>query len=148
MIIQFEDILPIWENELWLNRKSKIEPVSCMLLNGGYAAINYEPTFWGLYDNTELIAVNSGHRTSFTNYRSRGLWVHPNHRRKGLTKILFEELFIQAKKETLPIAGMLVWSCPRKSALKAYEASGFVRISDWFDEGMEFGPNCYVEKTL
>lgn len=144
MIIQFENIFPIWENELWLNRVSKIEPVSCMLLNGGYATIDWEPTFWGIYEDTKLIAVNSGHRTSLTDYRSRGLWVHQHYRRKGLTKSLFRELFLQAKKEKT----IKVWSCPRKSALKAYEASGFVKTSDWFDEKMEFGPNCYVEKIL
>lgn len=144
MIIQFENILPIWENELWPNRKSKIEPVSHMMYNGGYASINYTPTFWGICENAKLIAVNSGHRTSKFEYRSRGLWVHPDYRRKGLTKYLFQELYIQAKKEKV----VKIWSCPRASALKAYEASGFIKTSDWFDDGMEFGPNCYIEKYI
>ena len=25
---------------------------------------------------------------------------------------------------------------------------GFKRVSEWFDEKVEFGPNCFVEKDL
>lgn len=145
--IDYRDILPIWETKLWPDRISKIEEMSCMTYQKDYDIQIfdlYEPTFWGIYYEDKLIAVNSGHRTSETDYRSRGLWVDRNYRRRGMTKLLFNALFEQAKKEKVS----LVWSCPRKAALAAYEASSFQKISDWFDEGMEFGPNCYVEKIL
>ena len=50
----------------------------------------------------------------------------------------------QAKKEKCDA----VWSMPRKSALPAYEKFGFVKQGDFFDEGVEFGPNCWVLKRL
>ena len=145
--IDYQDILPIWETKLWAGRDSKIEEMSCMIYQKGYNIQIfdlYKPTFWGIYHENELVAVNSGHRTSETDYRSRGLWVDINYRRRGLTKLLFNALSEQAKKEKVS----LVWSCPRKAALAAYEASSFQKTSDWFDEGMEFGPNCYVKKIL
>lgn len=145
--IHYQDILPIWKTKLWPERDSKIEEISCMIYQKGYDIQIfdlYKPTFWGIYHENELVAVNSGHRTSEIDYRSRGLWVDTDYRRRGLTKLLFNALFEQAKKEKVS----LVWSCPRKTALAAYEANSFQKTSDWFDEGMEFGPNCYVEKIL
>ena len=41
-----------------------------------------------------------------------------------------------------------IWSLPRKSALSVYEKYGFIKTSDFFDERVEFGPNCYVKKEL
>ena len=42
----------------------------------------------------------------------------------------------------------MIWSIPRKSALSAYTKFGFETIGNFFDEGMEFGPNIYVTKEL
>ena len=52
-------------------------------------------------------------------------------------KILFNQIDKQAKKENKTVC----WSIPRKTALPAYEKAGYIKCSDWFDEGMEFGPN-------
>jgi len=145
--IRYQDILPIWKTKLWPGRTSRIEEISCMLYQKGYNGEIYdlyEPTFWGIYHENKLVAINSGHRSSETDSRSRGLWVDINYRRNGLTRLLFNSLFEQAIKEN----ASLVWSCPRKAALPAYEASNFRKTSDWFDERMEFGPNCYVKKIL
>lgn len=147
-IIDFETILPIWQNKLWPNRKSPIRPMSSMTYKGGYDTdiyIKYQPTFFAVYNIVgEIIGVNSGHKTSDNLYRSRGIWVDPRYRRKGVSGVLFCELHGQAMKEGCKA----IWSIPRKQALSAYEKYGFRCTSSFFNEGMEFGPNCYVYKEL
>lgn len=147
-IVDFETILPIWEEKLWPNRESEIKPMSSMMYKGGFDMDIYnlyEPTFFAVYNNAgQIIGVNSGHRTEQRLYRSRGIWVNPLYRKKGVAGVLFCELHGQAMKEECTA----IWSIPRKKALPAYEKYGFEQTSDFFDEGMEFGPNCYVYKEL
>ena len=147
-IVDFQTILPIWEEELWLGRSSEIKPMSSMTYLGGFDMSiyeKYEPTFFAVYNVVnEIVGVNSGHRTSDDLYRSRGIWVDPRYRGNGIAGILFCELFGQAINEQCEA----VWSVPRKNALLAYEKVGFKQTSDFFDEGMEFGPNCYVYAEL
>lgn len=146
--ITFEEIKKIWREKLWSNRQSPIQPMSSMQYMGGYDMSiydKYEPTFFAVFNVVgDIIGVNSGHRTSDRLYRSRGIWVDPKYRKKGISGILFCELHGQAMQENCEI----LWSIPRKSALPAYEKCGFQQSSDFFDEGMEFGPNCYVYKVL
>lgn len=145
-VISFEEILPIWR-QLWEGRKSPIEPVSAMVYLGGYdisIMTTYTPTFFGVYDSENLIAVNSGVRTAPDFYRSRGLYVLESHRRQGLATRLLERAIKQAKEESCS----LVWSIPRIDAFSTYKKAGFIQTSLWFDNGMEFGPNCYVKKLL
>lgn len=145
--ITFDQILPVWETKLWPERESEIKEMSSMQYKGGIDMTIYEkykPTFWGVFDGSQIVGVNSGFKTSDDMYRSRGIWVDPNYRRKGISRMLFKGLFEQAEKEDCNY----VWSIPRKSALRAYQDAGFSQSSGFFDEGMEFGPNCYVLKTL
>lgn len=147
-IVDFETILPIWKEKLWPNRESEIKSMSSMMYQGGYDMSiyeKYEPTFFAVYNVVnEIVGVNSGHRTSNDLYRSRGIWVDPRYRGNGIAGVLFCSLFGQAMKEKCKA----VWSVPRKDALQAYEKVGFKKTSDFFDEGMEFGPNCYVYTEL
>ena len=147
-IVDFETVLPIWKEKLWPNRTSPIKPMSSMKYLGGYDMSIYEkyqPTFFVVYNVVgEIVGVNSGHRTSDKLYRSRGIWVDPRYRKKGISGVLFCELYGQAMKENCTA----LWSIPRQSALPAYEKYGFEKTSEFFDEGMEFGPNCYVYKEL
>ena len=64
--------------------------------------------------------------------------------KKGISKILFLMTESQAIREECN----LIWSIPRKSALGAYTRFGFETVGDFFDEGMEFGPNIYVKKDI
>jgi len=41
-----------------------------------------------------------------------------------------------------------LWTIPRQSSWPAYKNVGFIQTSDWFSEGVEFGPNCYASMTL
>lgn len=144
--IQWEEILPIWKEELWPDRVSPIEPVSAMKYLGGYnlEIQDEDPIFFGAHSKGVIYGVNSIVRTAPTQFRSRGLWVDPEKRGQGLGKDLLKWSMSAAKHH----GAREVWSAPRKSAWPTYESVGFIRTSDWFDEGMEFGPNCYVLVSL
>ena len=149
--ITFEQICQIWQSELWPNRVSPIETHSAMTwpfdgnqLEFDMDIFNYDASFFGVYSKQVLIGVNSGHRTRDDLYRSRGIWVDPKFRKTGVAQILFEFTESKAREEGC----RLIWSIPRKSALPAYTKFGFETVGDYFDEGMEFGPNIYVRKDL
>lgn len=149
--ITFNQICEVWQAELWPERQSPIEPHSAMTWpfenNPEQYDMNifeYSPVFWGVYINKELVGVNSGHRTTDTQYRSRGIWVHPEHRHRGVAQTLFTMTAHQAILEKCN----MIWSIPRQSALLAYTKFGFNTVGDYFDEGMEFGPNIYVTKDF
>lgn len=138
--VTFEDVLPVWKNKLWPGRESEIKSMSSMTCDNGYDMSiydSYEPYFWAVYFNDYIVAVNSGHQTSKHDFRSRGLYTDPSHRGHGLAKQVLNATVVKAKELGLST----VWTIPRKSSMYAYESIGFVRISDWFDEGVEFGPN-------
>ncbi len=149
--ITFEEICHIWQKELWPSRVSPIETHSAMTwpfdgnqLEYDMDIFEYKPSFFGIFDKDNLIGVNSGHRTRDKLYRSRGIWVKPNFRKVGVAQSLFEITEAKALEEGCT----LMWSIPRKSALSAYTKFGFETVGDFFDEGMEFGPNIYVVKEL
>ena len=149
--ISFDDILPIWEKNLWPNRVSKIETHSAMTWPPTHPTepysmkiFDYPVSFFGIYDNDNLIAVNSGHLTTDNEYRSRGLWVDPGYRGRKLAQKILVETIHQAK-----ISGAtMIWSIPRLTALPAYERVGFKTVGDVVDEGMEFGPNIYCYMSI
>jgi len=148
--ITFEEILPVWKDELWPNRESAIEPMSAMTwpYEGDPQPIDmsifeYEPTFWGVYIDDKLIGVNSGHRTTDQAYRSRGIWVDPAQRGKRISQTLFALLTHQAQIEGCD----MVWSIPRKSALQAYTNAGFQTVGN-FIETETSEANIYAYKFL
>ena len=149
--ITFETICHVWQKHLWQNRVSPIETHSAMTwpfdgnpIEYDMDIFNYKPAFFAIFQRQEIVGVNSGHRTKDNIYRSRGIWVHPDHRKKGVSKMLFDATEKQARNEGCN----MIWSIPRKSALPAYTKFGFETVGDYFDEGMEFGPNIYVTKEL
>lgn len=148
--ITFEEVFPVWNEKLWLNRKSPIESHSAMAwpfegLVDEYdmSIFDYPATFIGAYDNNKLVGVNSGHKTSDLHYRSRGLWVDPEYRRQGIAQMLFALLENQAVVEQTE----MMWSLPRKSALTAYQHFGFRTVGDYI--GTETSDaNIYAIKRL
>ena len=148
--ISFEDILPIWENKLWPNRESAIEGVSAMTwpYEGNPEPIDmnifdYQPTFYGVFMDNKLLGVNSGHRTTDTQYRSRGIWVDPDYRKRGVAQLLFVLTEHQARIEKCE----MMWSIPRKTALTAYTKFGFTTVGD-FIVTETADANIYVKKVL
>jgi GNAT superfamily N-acetyltransferase len=146
----FDTVLPIWENKLWAGRHSAIEPMSAMTwpFEGNPQPINmsifeFEPMFWAVHIDDNIVGVNSGHRTSDSQYRSRGIWVDPAYRKHGVAQMLFTMTQHQAIIEQCE----MLWSIPRKTALPAYTKFGFNTVGDYF--GTETADaNIYVSKRL
>ena len=143
--ITFNQILTIWESMLWPRRISSIKTHSSMTLAGGIdmKIYNNTATYFGIVDKEKLIAVNSGHRSSSSDYRSRGLWVDPDYRRIGLGRILLTAAQNQARLENCT----LIWSMPRKQSLSVYLSAGFKQHGDFFPtETADL--NCYALMNL
>lgn len=133
--ITFEEILPIWETELWPSRESPIEthsvmtwPFSSNNLTHDMSIFNYDAHFWGIYIKGELIGVNSGHLTSKTEYRSRGIWVNPAVRGRGIAQSLLR----MTKQSAVEAGAEIMWTMPRKTALGAYALFGFKTVGEFF----------------
>jgi predicted GNAT family acetyltransferase len=132
--LSFEQISDIWQNKLWPNRTSAIETHSAMTwpFEGSQEqydmnVFNYPATFWGVYIDNKLVGVNSGHKTTDTQYRSRGIWVDPKYRKQGIAQNLFSLTKHQAQIEKCE----MLWSIPRKTALPAYTKFGFETVGDY-----------------
>ncbi|MDA8915589.1 GNAT family N-acetyltransferase [bacterium] len=148
--ISFDTILPIWKNELWSDRTSAIETHSAMTwpFEGAPDPIDmnifdYKPTFWGVYIDDKLVGVNSGHRTNHTQYRSRGIWVDPDYRGRGIA----QQLFTLTEHQALVEDCLLLWSIPRKTALSSYTKFGFETVGGYI-ETETADANIYVKKFL
>ncbi|MCP4832515.1 MAG: GNAT family N-acetyltransferase [Gammaproteobacteria bacterium] len=148
--IEFSEILPVWQCLLWPDRESVIETHSAMAWPCSdnpdeidMKIFEYQPTFWGAYRENKLVGVNSGHRTTLSQYRSRGIWVDPDHRRQGIAQTLFALTEHQAVLEKCE----MMWSMPRISALGVYQTHGFICQGNVFET--ETSPeNIYVKKDL
>jgi GNAT superfamily N-acetyltransferase len=146
-LCSFQEVLPLWREKLWPRRQSEILEKSSLRFGGGYDGAIYKtaaPLFWGYFMRERLIAANSGFWTSKEEFRSRGLYVEPEFRGRGIAQMLLRELLQTAQEN----GARRAWSIPRQSALKTYQAVGFETHGDFFTEGMEFGPNIFVYKDL
>lgn len=146
MIIKtdYQTILQIWEQYLWVERTSKIETHSAMLLDGTYDMknFNYVPSYFIYLRNGEIAGCNSGHMCLDNTYRSRGLYVFPQHRGNGIGLALLLETIKQAKIEK----SKLVWSYPRKKSWRTYKKAGFKLTTQW--SAGELDLNAYCVKKL
>jgi len=148
--ISFEQIVRVWQNELWPDRQSPIETHSAMTWPYSWPEkeidmkiFNYDATFFGVFSKQKLIGVNSGHRTSEVEYRSRGIWVNPGFRKTGVSQLLFDMTQDQAESEGCE----MIWSIPRKTALPAYTKFGFMTVGDYFETETS-DANIYVLKRI
>jgi GNAT superfamily N-acetyltransferase len=120
----------VWKSYLWPDRSSPIEPVSAMCYLDGYDMINMSstPTFFGYVIDDFIVGVNSGHACpNQNNYRSRGLWVDPDYRGRGIGQQLLTATIEQGRKEGYD----QIWSYPRQISWPTYSAVGFELTSDW-----------------
>lgn len=152
--ITFEEIKPMWER-LWLGRDD-IRSMSSMTDNVNYdyeIYKKYEPVFFGFFtddDKKLLIGVNSGHPTSETRFRSRGLYVKPGYGGKGIGQLLLRTTIDYAQERDFEV----VWSLPRVKAFKTYAAVGFTCESGEETHGytangvIQHIQNTYAEKKL
>jgi GNAT superfamily N-acetyltransferase len=127
--VSWEVIEIVWRKHLWPDRISKIETNSAMSYKTGYDMFNMntKATFFGYFIKEELVGVNSGHGCTDSSYRSRGLWVFPEHRRKGIGKYLLNATIDQARCEN----SKMIWSFPKRTSWHTYKSVGFTLKSDW-----------------
>jgi GNAT superfamily N-acetyltransferase len=139
--IAFEDIYNIWKYELWPNRTSDITSTSAMIFLGGYniESMKNKPTFLAYGLDNKIVGVNSGHLCFDNSYRSRGLFVFPEYRKRGIGSKLLIETINQGKKEN----ASFVWSYPKLTSWSTYAKAGFTLASDWGKS--ELGLNAYCQ---
>ena len=140
--IDNNEILKGWE-QLWPGREQIF--LSDMLFPSGFDAEiskKYTPTHWGMYDNELLIGVNSGHKTSEIHYRGRGVWVHEDYRRQGVSQLLWKAVADQGKKEGCEI----FWALPRLDRIGHCLKFGFEVVSEL--QEFDYGLNAYVSYDL
>ena len=140
----FTEIYPIWRTFLWPDRESKIESTSAMMFLSGYDLknFNYTPTFFIYVIDDQIAGCNSGHMCADNSYRSRGLFVFPEHRKKGIGIELLKATIEQATVEN----ASFVWSFPRETCWTTYKKSGFELVSNW--EKSEVSLNAYCKKLI
>ena len=147
----FEEVYPVWSEELWPERVSKIEPMSSLywkaprdIIKDSSIFEKYIPTFFAIKEDNQIVGVNSGFRTDERIYRSRGVWVKEEYRSKGYGQVLLMQAIIQGKSEGCH----WIWSMPRKEALPTYQGVGYKKRGKWLDKTVEFGPNCLATRQL
>jgi L-amino acid N-acyltransferase YncA len=138
--IDFETILDVWKNKLWPTRNSMIESSSAMSFLGGYDTNNMKktPTFLSYQITNKIVGVNSIHECDDHGFRSRGLYVDPNYRRKGIGKELL--------RESIEKSSNYIWSYPKQESWHIYKSVGFELSSDWHQS--ELGMNAYCRLNL
>jgi len=148
--LSFEQISSVWQNHLWPDRESPIESHSAMTwpFEGNpqeydMNVFNYPATFWGVYIDNKLVGVNSGHKTTDTQYRSRGIWVHPEYRKQGIA----QNLFNMTKHQPVLEKTDMIWKKKKKTALPAYTKFGFQTVGDYIKTETS-DANIYVKLTF
>jgi GNAT superfamily N-acetyltransferase len=111
---------------------------------GGYDLknMNFDPTFFAYYKDNTVIGVNSGHMCIGQEYRSRGLYVFPEYRKKGVGTELLLATINQGIKEN----AKLVWSYPKLTSWSTYKNAEFILSSDWGKS--ELGLNAYCKRDI
>jgi len=143
--VSFDKIYPVWRDKLWKGRVSKIEQSNPIDYLGKYnlEIMNNKAVCFACYIDNNIVGVNTLLPTSKDMCRSRGFYINPEQRLKGIGKKIM--------KETLNCANELnfkyVWSMPRKNSLDFYLKFGFIKTSK-FDDQYEFGPNCFIIKNI
>ena len=140
--------LDVWRSELWPGRE-KIRSLSSMTWDHAIKTAStdtsiykkYRASFWAMVNKSDDIkAIAAGHQIDNSYYRTRGIWVANDVRGGGLITCVLWAVC----REAAELGCSIVWTLPRKKALNAYLRAGFNQDSEFFDEGVLYGPNCYA----
>lgn len=140
----FETTYKIWSELLWPGRESKIEPLSAISddLTIDTSIFRFKAKYLLCRYEGNIIGVLSGHPTSETSYRLRGLYVAEKFRQKGLgTQLLLKQ--IEYAKE---INMKTVWLLGRVYREPLYTSLGFEVVCK--TEKFEFGPHYLMKKFI
>ena len=143
--ISFEQILPIWKNELWPDRVSPIESCSSMVYLDNSYTDNFSLPAWflGCFVDSTIVGVNSGHMCVDGSARSRGLWVNSAYRNNSIGKTLL----VETTKIAVIHGATSIWSFPRKSSFSTYAKAEFTQTSQW-QESETSEANAYCVLSL
>ena len=140
--ITFEEVLPLWK-QLWYPKTDIQKRSGRLLLHKFDRSIitndEIKVTYFGAEIDGKIVGVNSGYKLN--GYRSRGLYVLPEYRNRGVAQKLLKYTIHESQRLNM----IYIWSIPRKSALNVYKKCGFKIISSFFKG--EFGDNCFVWKV-
>ena len=116
-----------------------------MTFLGGYNMQNmsYIPTFFAFTINNKIVGVNSGHKCADNSYRSRGLWVFPEYRGNRIGIQLLLAAIEQGTNENVDY----IWSYPKFSSWKTYQAAGFTLFSDWEKSELDLNAYCGIRSN-
>lgn len=149
-LIGFESVLAHWSEYLWPDRDiNTILPYSTLINEKdsdpsiAYGSYLHTPYFVGYFLDGALVGVNSGHRSSSTDFRTRGMFVDASVRGQGVGKALLDETMNIGRH----LGCNICWGWPRKQSFFLYEKAGFVRIGDWFPTETNSW-NCYAKANL
>ena len=149
-LCEFSDVEPIWREELWPHRTSVIETHSAMQWPYGEVLPEYNPdvysftpSFVCVRHGSDIVAVNSGHLTTPEYYRTRGIWVHPDHRSQGLAQLTYDHLLKIAQSES----AIMMWCIPRSTSLQMHVRWGFSEVGEP-RETETHGKNHYVYRWI
>lgn len=138
--IKFEKIQDIWyEEDMW-GQMAYAYPVSTRAYWDG---VNYfgeaipnirnlsysRPFFYGYFKDDKVLGVNSYYHVNDEQCRSRGLYVFPKYRKSGIATELLKYAIDQNRYKGYKF----IWSKPRDTAIKSYQAAGYKITSDAFD---------------
>ena len=155
--ITYDDILTMWTKYMPNMSLEPTSAMSCFLMQvkneetykfefiDHYDLENqkFTPTFWGAFDNDKLVGCNSGHMTMDRLYRSRGLFVQEEYRKRAIGKKLLLKTVSQAYHEN----AIGCWSFPKNTAWLSYARAGFQRTGksfnfEWITRGNEVNTRC------
>ena len=122
--IGYSEIIGMCKYHLWKDRVDPIKPMSSMVLDGGFDMKIYEkyqPFFFGLFVDHQLVGVNSCHLSQEGQMRSRGLFVDEGCRGRGFA----QRLLAAVEQVALDQGCSLIWSYPRLTSLSTYQKFGF-----------------------
>lgn len=132
----------LWGDEIEIEEKNPR-----LLITGYDESIltndEWKVTFFGAEDDGKIVGVNSGFKTTPTQYRSRGLFVLPECRKQGIGSKLLQATCDQGEKE----GAQVIWSYPRRNAMPCYNKVGFKIITKG-DHNKLFGWHNYVIKVI
>jgi len=146
--LRFEDVQPIWKEQLWPERTSKIEKISYISSSGiidmqiGQWGTN--PIFLGFTNNTEIVACVSSFQTNQHEYRCRGIWVQESFRSTGLGLKMIDALIEIIKKNDSQASTL--WTMARLRSVGFYQRAQFK--NQQIIEGYEYGPHQMMSRIL
>lgn len=146
--LQFDDVLPIWKQQLWPARTSEIEKISYINSTGSIdmqiAQWGTNPIFLGFTNEVEIIACVSGFQTNLHEYRCRGIWVQEPYRSTGLGLKMIDALIEQIKINESQTS--TIWTMARLRSVGFYQRAQFKNQK--IVEGYEYGPHQIMSKVI